>query len=264
MDLARLELGLLVAVMLPRTFPGMNKNQLIGVMFTPLYAAYAIFPAVQGWKTWTLWALTILAGIGRTLFRGPRQSVDLGAESDGPLRLREVHTQLSELQSIVVRFARSGNFLLAAGFILLFLASFLFFFGSHTIVVVQELVTNDAVSVVLSGLLAASFVGQEFVVPLIRPFAQTLSAANESLEDIGHTSAYIGWIERALVFTFAAGGQPAAAALAITAKTLVRIPDLGSHPKGFVEYVLIGTLGSLLVALTFAIVVRLAFGLPPI
>jgi len=146
----------------------------------------------------------------------------------------------------------------------LFLASFFLFFGRHAVDVVQELVVDDAVSVVLSGLLAASFLGQELVVPLVRPFARTLSAANENLEEIGHTSAYIGWVERALVFICSAGGQPAAAALVITAKTLVRIPDLQEHPKGFVEYVLIGTLASLLVALASAIIVRLAFGLSPI
>jgi hypothetical protein len=66
------------------------------------------------------------------------------------------------------------------------------------------------------------------------------------------------------VFAFIAGGQPSAAALAITAKTLVRIPDLQSHPKAFVEYVLIGTYASLLVALTFAVFVRLALGLSPL
>ncbi len=120
MDLARLELGLLVAVMLPRTFPGMNTNQLIGLMFTVLYGAYAIFPAVHGWRSWVLWALTILVGIGRVTFRGPRQSVNLGAEGDGPLRLRQIHTQSSELLSTVVRFARSGSLLLTSGFILLF------------------------------------------------------------------------------------------------------------------------------------------------
>lgn len=66
------------------------------------------------------------------------------------------------------------------------------------------------------------------------------------------------------MFAFIAGGQPSAAALAITAKTLVRIPDLQSHPKAFVEYVLIGTYASLLVALTFAVFVRLALGLSPL
>lgn len=264
MDLARLELGLLVAVMLPRTFPGMNKNHLASLIFTTLYSAYAVFPAVHGWRSWTLWSLTILIGIGRTLFRGPRQSADIGEKGDGPLRFRQMQIQLSELWLMLLRFARSGNLLRSSGFLLLFAASLLFFLRNRAIDVVRELVANDAVSVVLSGLLASSFVGQELVVPLLRPFAQTLSAANENLDEIGHTSAYIGWIERAPAFAFVAGGQSAAAALAITAKTLVRIPDLDKHPKGFVEYVLIGTLASLLVALTVAVAVRLALGLSPI
>lgn len=264
MDLARLELGLLVAIMLPRTFPGMSRNHLIGLAFTILYSAYAILPAVQGWRSWVLWALVISFGIGRTYFRGDRQSADLGERSDGPLQLRQMHRCFLLLRLGLLRFARSGNLLRALALLVLFLCSLFFLLGYHAIDVARELVRNDTVSIVLSGLLAASFVGQELVVPLVRPFARTLSASNENLEEIGHTSAYIGWIERAIVFSFAAGGQPAAAAIAITAKTLVRIPDLDKHPKGFVEYVLIGTLASLLVALAFAVVVRLALGQSPI
>jgi len=263
MDLGRLELGLLVAIMLPRTFPGMNKNHLLGLMFTTMYGAYAIFPVLHGWRSWALWVLTILVGIGRVVLRGTRQSVDLVEKDEGFLRARQGHVRPSELRLAVTRFARSRDLLRTSGLIFLFLTSFIFFFGSRATSTVIHLITNDALSIVLSGVLAASFVGQELVVPFIRPFARTLSAANEDIENIGHSSAYIGWVERALVFAFATGGQPAAAALAITAKTLVRIPDLEKHPKGFVEYVLIGTLASLLVALAFAIIVRLALGRSP-
>src|SRR5262249_54450632 len=59
----------------------------------------------------------------------------------------------------------------------------------------------------------------------------------------------IGWLERAIVFSFVMAGQSTAAMLALTAKSVARFPALSRNEEGFAEYFLVGTLTSLVMAL---------------
>lgn len=134
--------------------------------------------------------------------------------------------------------------------------------GWNTLAKVGEILTSDRAALVASGLLAAVFCGNDLVLLLVKTFIGLPEKDKTAPLEQALTSEYIGWLERAIVFAFIVGGQPSAAALAITAKSLARIPDPKAHEKNFIEYFLIGTLSSLLVALSIAVTVRIALGLP--
>lgn len=62
--------------------------------------------------------------------------------------------------------------------------------------------------------------------------------------------AWIGILERLIIFMLVVAGEPAAAALVVTAKAILRFPEItGKEPHLDAEYVLIGSLSSWLIAL---------------
>lgn len=63
MELARLVFGLLVAVLLPMSLGILSPRPWAAQIFTVLYAAYAIFPVLDGWKAIIVWAAAALAGL---------------------------------------------------------------------------------------------------------------------------------------------------------------------------------------------------------
>ena len=68
---------------------------------------------------------------------------------------------------------------------------------------------------------------------------------------------YIGWLERFLVLTALLLQSPATVGLILTAKSIVRFPELKSIR--FAEYFLIGTLLSLSVGILGAVILLKAF-----
>ncbi|WP_435148426.1 hypothetical protein [Micromonospora aurantiaca (nom. illeg.)] len=136
-------------------------------------------------------------------------------------------------------------------------------YQSHFIDLIVSILQDDQVSIVLSGLLTAVFVGNAVVAAAVEPYVGALS--QQELAAFIPTGTYLGWVERCLVFVFIATGQPEAAALAVTVKSLARIPEVQRH-KGtnFGQYVIVGTLTSLLVAVAAGVAVRMALGLPPL
>jgi hypothetical protein len=73
----------------------------------------------------------------------------------------------------------------------------------------------------------------------------------------------LGPLERLLVFAIVLAGDPAAAAIVITGKGLLRFPEIRSEarqpgPDSVTEYFLIGTFVSLLIASLLAVVVLAA------
>lgn len=68
---------------------------------------------------------------------------------------------------------------------------------------------------------------------------------------------WIGILERLLVFTLVVAGEAGAAALVVTAKAILRFPEIsGDEPHLSAEYVLIGSLASWLLAIAVGFGVR--------
>jgi len=79
----------------------------------------------------------------------------------------------------------------------------------------------------------------------------------ETQEELRNAGMYIGWLERFLVLTVLILESPAAVGLILTAKSVVRYPELKS--VRFAEYFLIGTLLSITIAVLGGIVLLKVF-----
>jgi hypothetical protein len=135
------------------------------------------------------------------------------------------------------------------------------FYGEHIFTDLHRLWLNNSIAIVLSGLLIAVFLVNHAIAVVASPFFKKMDASVEERDRLRPGSEYVGWIERALVFVFVFGGHPEAALLAITAKSLARLPYAEERP-GFAEYFIVGTLTSVLAATLVAALARIALGQP--
>ena len=222
-----------------------------------LYAAYAVFPVLPGRRAWAVWlavSLTSALRLAPAVPPKPRQLLEVWR--NGQVR-RHVSPHGLFRSSTYLR----SKLTLPAVVLASAIAAF---YGMTILGQAKGLWLHDRLSVLLSGFLLAVFVGNLVVVRVVRPYRQALPKEDQEVGSL-HLGTRLGWIERALVFIFITAGQPEAAALAITAKSLVRIPEVREHQgTGFGQYVIVGTLTSLLVAVAVGILVRVALGLSPL
>lgn len=101
--------------------------------------------------------------------------------------------------------------------------------------------------------LAVIFAGGYLIRSLTRSMAESVKVQelSESREQLQNAGLYIGWLERFLILTALLLKSPAAVGLILTAKTIARYPEFKS--ARFAEYVLIGTLLSVALALLGAV-----------
>jgi hypothetical protein len=124
-------------------------------------------------------------------------------------------------------------------------------------------VEDDAAALAISGLVACVFLGGAVVAWILSPFTDALTKEGFARPSLANAGRYIGWTERAVLFAFVIGGEPQAAAIALAAKSFARFPTLRDHEEGFAEYFLIGSLGSIAIAVGAAIGTRAALGIGP-
>ncbi len=94
---------------------------------------------------------------------------------------------------------------------------------------------------ILLGYLISVFGGHAFVKLILKNFTFTKDSGLES------AGAMIGYLERALIFTFMLMDAYMAIGLVLTAKSITRFEEL--KDRKFAEYFLIGTLSSMLFAI---------------
>jgi hypothetical protein len=111
--------------------------------------------------------------------------------------------------------------------------------------------TAVVASLVIVNVRAGSF----FVATLVGPGAATADGGPPAPDRIGET---IGVLERLLIVIFVLGGAAVAVGLVIAAKTIARFRQLDD--RAFAEYYLLGTLGSVTVAVVSALVAAAALG----
>jgi hypothetical protein len=239
METARLLLGTAVTVWLPNSLlPAKSRARFI-LLCSAGYSLYITLHLLSNWKGWTLLPGTVIVAVAFSyIVKSPIQSLP---SPNWPM-----------ISKIVGRAA----LLVTLGAVVVFVDR-----GTKGIIEIAHFVAGDNIAVVISGFLIAVFCGNDIVVILTRSIFIDQSDCSEGVGIGSVASKYVGWLERALVFALIVGGQPSAAALAITAKSLARVPDLQQHQRGLAEYFLVGTLSSVIVALGTAIIVRLSLGL---
>lgn len=135
--------------------------------------------------------------------------------------------------------------------------------SSHAWHVVRTFLRDrHEVVVYVSGSGIATFVAGSAIAFLLCPLQEELVKKGETLASLRNAGTYIGWLERTVFFVLFVAGEPGAAGLALTAKSIARFPTLPDHKEGFAEYFLIGTLLSVALSGAAAIVVRLVLGFP--
>jgi hypothetical protein len=250
LDFERVVFGVFLAALLPRTSSSLHPvwRAVIGVAIV-LYAAIPV----------ATWPVVLALALGAaTVASIPRRRADWRwpVAADLTAVLAELHAAWISL--------RSKWYALAIGLLVVFLC-LIAAAGSaepdYGIKLLTAAVTNNLVAIVLFGGLGAVFLANPIVRIMVKGPLRDLGAGGAQMLPSGRA---IGHLERFVVFVLIVGGHPEAAAIAVTLKSIIRIPDAQNHRPGFVEYFLVGTLASVGVALTSAIIVRILLGQAPL
>lgn len=280
METARVLIGLSVAVLLPDSLPLFRRSFLFRCALAGAYSAWVLAPVLVLWKVVLLALLAMFWCCSLRVWEKiiSENSSNAGRAPAAPAgRVFGIRIYLSRITKRARR--ESGLFLiwarthahsphrrsvasvLALGMLTIILLDVSIGFdmtpGNLT-----RAVNGDRFVIIVSGFLAATFVSHEIVARIYARFDTTAPHSRADIFSFTETYAYIGWFERALVFAFVAGGQAAAAALVIAAKSLARHPEIEKDRK-FGERFIIGTFLSVLFGVLWAVIVRLALGLKP-
>jgi len=119
-------------------------------------------------------------------------------------------------------------------------------------------------AVVLAGALIVTWLGGLVVGRLLRPFAgeleRVLDARDETSKERGFAQggAWIGYLERFLIYLFVISGQLAAVGFLVAAKSIFRFGELSDRANRLeAEYITIGTLLSFAWGLTASMLTKL-------
>jgi len=126
--------------------------------------------------------------------------------------------------------------------------------ASNSRMVFDWLTKSEKIYLYLCAYIGVTFGGGYFVQKVTQYFMQHIDPdLVQKKPGLRNAGKYIGWLERSLVLTFIASGYPDGVGLLLAAKALARYPEIKDDTKGHLaEYVLIGTLTSVSVALAAA------------
>jgi hypothetical protein len=248
MEFTRFSAGLFVAVLLPGCLPWTREKPRAAFATTGAYTTYTLLPLLDSWRGWLLLFVTLSTAVGWLLLL--RQQPHKRSSIAMPrLSLRGKPANVGALALLATAPVTYG------------------IFGAQRAARdVSAALTNDRVSIIISGLLTSVIIGDQLVSFIVTPMVQVIrrqiadKEIPEDVDDLLAFGSYVGWLERTLLFAFLAAGQPAAAALVLTAKSLARVPALENGGRMASEYFLIGTLSSVAVTVLVAMLTRLAIG----
>ena len=249
MEVARLMLGIVVSVAFPASIPNLRRRPLIALLCATALALYAILPVLNGLGAALTVLVAVIASHAMNFFRCSVAGEDFAE------KLRHTWKDIRNHASTLVIILFLVVAPLAVGWIS-------FYRGKYADALTESIGSNEF-AIALLGLMLAVFVGNDIAYLAVRKYISKLTAGGPDAISIVPSGLYVGWIERAVIFSFVAGGQADAAALAVAAKALFRLPEVQDEEKGSVlgEYIIVGTLASVLASIAAAIAVRLALGL---
>jgi hypothetical protein len=250
-SVVRLMVGLPVGALFPLGVPGLRGGLRTHIGSSVAYCALIVAPDLDQWRGWVL--LVIGAGVSAGI------RTRLGP-SRGPA---------AETPWITSMFALRHGLVLAAA-VVMALAVGLIASPSALDRYARGVLGSDRFALILSGALVSVFLGGLVVEQVLRPHTETLRLKSAALpQETSEVKALvgagmlIGWLERSIVFTLVMAGQPTAAVLTLTAKSVARFPALRRNEEGFAEYFLIGSLTSLVMATAPALATHWLLGIVP-
>ncbi|MER7566458.1 hypothetical protein ABTZ93_26315 [Streptomyces sp. NPDC097941] len=250
MEAARLVFGLAAAVVVPWGLGWQRSSPGLLALFTFAYAVYTVAPYRSQERPWIALGATLLVAGGSVLWHRTRDTA--GAGFTITLSMRSGAPAASRRLGL----AAFGT----AALLSLWAA------GATTASLGVDLLLSDRTAVVTSALLISVFGGGVLAKAATGPVRREIDTlqdgpARDAAMEFMSGGPIIGMLERGLLFAFLMAGQPEAAALVLAAKSLARVPT-AEHGKHASEYFLIGTLASVIAALTMSMAARTAIGLP--
>lgn len=237
-EVLRAAVGLPIAVIWPLGLPGVAASRLFRALAAGLTAAFVLAPRFPDWQAFVL--VVVAAAVAAAL--RPTKTTDVTGAPPASLVLA-VATALG--------LALVGGLVLDAGAV-----------GDA----LDGAVADERMAFVVVGLLGAVFGAGALIGAALAPLADRVRSEAKPSEETAteglvRAGLYIGWLERSLVFLFVVAGEPSAAALALTAKSVARFPAFARGHEPLAEYVLIGTLASFGLATAAAVGTRALLGL---
>lgn len=219
-------------------------------LFTLAYGAYTIVPYRIQERPWIALGATLLVAGGSVSWHRATSLAGLGFS-----------LTLSMPSRALAASRRVGLAAFATAALLSVWAA-----GAATASLGVDLLLSDRMAVVSSALLISVFGGGVLARTATGPVRREIDMlqdgpARDAAMEFMSGGPIIGLLERGLLFAFLMAGQPEAAALVLAAKSLARVPT-AEHGKHASEYFLIGTLASVIAALTMSMAARSAIGLP--
>jgi hypothetical protein len=248
----RLMAGLPVGVLFPLGIPGLRDDLRTHTGAGLLYCLLIVAPDLDQWRGWVLLALATAVCAGIRVRLGPSS----GTAAETPW----ITSVLSRRDALIPGAAVTG-LAVAVGLI-----------ASPTTMnhYLHAALGSDRFALLSAGALTSIFLGGLVVEQVLRPHTETLrlkSAAlpleSSEVKALVGAGMLIGWLERSIVFTLVMAGQPTAAVLTLTAKSVARFPALRRNEEGFAEYFLIGSLTSLVMSFAPALGTHWLLGIAP-
>ncbi|MFF0740716.1 hypothetical protein ACFYVL_09970 [Streptomyces sp. NPDC004111] len=261
MELARTAIGLVAAFTVPTAFNWHSKRPWHAIFFTLVYGLLTVASSGVTRKEAVALLSVALAAACLAVLSGPATWKFPNPKS-GWTKFRTAVIRRANPSKVQYAVAAVG---MAAALVPLILG-----IGPVLRFVRQQVIGDAKVVITVSGLLIAVFGCQRLISRVVRPLIGKIkekiesSEFDESVEDFIKAGPHVGWIERFILFAFLVSGNPAAAALVVTAKSLARFPEIQQAEKLVGDYYLLGTLVSVAVALVTSGVTRMALGMPPI
>lgn len=237
-EVLRAVVGLPVAVIWPLGLPGVAGSRVFRAVAAGLTAAFVLAPRFPDWQAFLL---TLVAAGAAAALR-PAKTADVTGAPPA---------------SLVLAMATAVVLALAGGLVLE---------PDAVRDAVERGVDDERIAFVVVGLLGAVFGAGALIGAALGPLAERVRreakpSEESDTEGLVRAGLYIGWLERSLVFLFVVAGEPSAAALALTAKSVARFPAFARGHEPLAEYVLIGTLASFGLATAIAVATRALLGL---
>ncbi|HEV2345559.1 MAG TPA: hypothetical protein VGS97_15785 [Actinocrinis sp.] len=236
-NVVRLMVGLPVGALFPLGVPGLRDSLRVHTGVGLAYSAFVLAPVFPQWRSWVLLVLTGAACVGLRSRLGPSR----GAAPETPWISSMFAPRHVVIPGLVVGLTAAVGLLAGPRS-----------FGGY----LGGLLHDDRVVLISAGALTSIFIGGAIVEQVLEPHTGKLRLKSSpppgepsELRALVGAGMLIGWLERAIVFSFVMAGQSTAAVLALTAKSVARFPALSRNEEGFAEYFLVGTLTSLVMAL---------------
>lgn len=250
METGRVLFGLAASVLVPWERGWQRSQPWAMIAFSVVYGVYVIEPYRGQEKPWLVLTVIALVATSAVLMHSPSGMPSLG------------FSVMLPLTSGSVPVARR----VGAGLLVVAIAVAWWTAGAKVEEAIAVFARSEKTAIFMSAGLVAVYGGGLIAKAVTAPIRRTVKNLPQGdtqrmlAEDFMMGSRNIGLLERGLMFAFLAAGQPDAAALALTAKSLARGPA-SDHGKYASEYFLLGTLASVIAALVMSVAARATVGL---